>query len=318
MNGIQILLSQKVALPAGEQKAFAHLWFTEPERRLKMEIQEHPFYLDNKGVGLYCIKYLPAGSPKGGVVLCHPFGEEKLWAQRIFVSFARLLASNGYSVLRVDYMGHGDSEGDFEQSTLRTRISDIDSALEHLKSQLPPNTPLGLAGLRLGATLAAMLCEERKDVRFLVLWEPIVDGKSYLRQLLRINIATQSAVYKEVVRNSEALVENLRRGETINVDGYEIGRSFYEQLNAVDLLEGEKRYGGEVLLVSIARNPEKVNRPLLKLKQKYPGSSYAAVVEESFWNNVQAYCRRAENLFEQTLRWLEAKNDDSGQNTQPA
>jgi hypothetical protein len=61
-----------------------------------------------------------------------------------------------------------------------------------------------------------------------------------------------------------------------------------------------------------------VNRPLLKLKQKYPESSYTAVVEESFWNNVQAYCRRAENLFEHTLRWLEARNYDSGQNTQPA
>jgi len=279
-----------------------------------METQENPFFLDNQGRGLYCIQYTPAAPPKGGIVLCHPFAEEKLWAQRVFVSFARLLSQHGYSVLRVDYMGHGDSEGDFEEATLTTRLSDISCAFDHLKSQLGPETPLGLAGLRLGATLAAILSEKKDDIGFLILWEPVVDGKSYLRQLLRINIATQSAVYKQILHNSEALVQNLRQGKTINVDGYEIGQEFYEQLNGIDLLDREKRYQGDVLLVSIARNAEKINRPLFKLKQKYTNVSYAAVVEDSFWNSVPAYCKSADQLFEKTLRWLEGRTNDSRQN----
>jgi uncharacterized protein len=285
---------------------------------MNIDIQEHPFYLDNKGVGLYCIQYIPDGPPRAGIVLCHPFAEEKLWAQGVFVSFARLLARNGYCVLRVDYMGHGDSEGDFQDATLLTRLSDIRCALEHLKSQLGPETPIGLAGLRLGATLAAIVSEQRDDVRFLVLWEPVTDGKSYLRQLFRINIATQTTVYKQVVSNSEALVDNLRRGETVNIDGYEIGYDFYEQLNGIDLLQGDRHYEGEVLIVSIAKNPAKVNRPLIKLKQKYVRSNYTAVVEDSFWNSVPAYCRHADHLFDQTLRWMEARQDDSGQNSKPA
>ena len=280
----------------------------------KMETQENPFFLDNQGRGLYCIQYTPAAPPKGGIVLCHPFAEEKLWAQRVFVSFARLLSRHGYSVLRVDYMGHGDSEGDFEEATLTTRLSDISCAFDHLKSQLGPETPLGLAGLRLGATLAAVLSEKKDDIGFLILWEPVVDGKSYLRQMLRINIATQSAVYKQVLHNSEALVQNLRHGKTINVDGYEIGQEFYEQLNGIDLLDREKRYKGDVLLVSIAKNAEKINRPLFKLKQKYANVSYAAVVEDSFWNSVPAYCNRADQLFDKTLRWLEGRTNDSRQN----
>jgi uncharacterized protein len=276
-----------------------------------MDIQEHPFFLNNQGRALYCIQYAPSDPPKGGMVLCHPFAEEKLWAQRVFVSFARVLAQNGYSVLRVDYMGHGDSEGDFEEATIGSRISDIGCAFDYLKSHLGSGTPIGLTGLRLGATLASMLSEQRSDIGFLVLWEPIVDGKSYLRQLLRINIATQSAVYKQVLNNSEALVEKLKQGQTVNIDGYEIGYEFYEQMNGIDLLEGAKCFGGDVLLVSIAKNAEKISRPLIRLKQKYSRSSYATVVEDSFWNNIPAYCQRADQLFDETLRWLEARKDDS-------
>jgi uncharacterized protein len=269
--------------------------------------------LENDGLGLYCIEYTPAAPTRGGIVLCHPFAEEKLWSQRIFVSFARLLARNGYSVLRVDYRGHGDSEGEFADATIATRISDIECALDYLKTKLGPGAPLGLTGLRLGATLAALCTEKRNDVTFLILWEPVVQGKSYLRQLLRINIATQAAVYKQVLNNSDALVEKLRRGETVNIDGYEIGHDFYEQLNALDLLAGDTHFGGNVLLLSIAKNAAKVDRHLLRLKQKYTNGSYATVVEDGFWNSVPAYCRSADNLFEHTLRWMEAGNDDSDQ-----
>ena len=89
---------------------------------------------------------------------------------------------------------------------------------------------MGLLGLRLGATLAATAAESRPDVDRLVLWAPIVDGARYAQDLLRINITTQLAVYREVREDRAALVEAMRAGQTANVDGYEVGIAMYEGL----------------------------------------------------------------------------------------
>jgi len=268
-------------------------------------IEETPFFLNTLGYRLYCILYRPQCAAKCAVLLCHPFAEEKLWSQRVFVSFARRLAENGYAVLRLDYMGHGDSDGAFSHADVTTRLSDIAAGLDYLKSHLGAHVPLCLIGLRFGATLAALMSEDRKDVEQLILWEPIINGDMYARQLLRINIATQTAVYKQVVKNSEALVEMLHTGKTVNVDGYEIGRTFYEQLTAIDLLRSPLGFNGKVLVVSIVKHKDKVDRQSLRLKEKYPGCDYRTVVEEHFWSNIPHYYKRADRLAEATLQWME-------------
>jgi uncharacterized protein len=277
-------------------------------------MNEQPFYLENNGYRLYCIGNRPAGAVKCGVVLCHPFAEEKLWAQRVLVSFARLLARNGYRVLRMDYMGHGDSEGDFSDATIATRMADIHCALDHLKAELPDRTPLCLAGLRLGATLASIAAETRPDVDYLILWEPIINGETYMRQLFRINIATQAAVYKQVVNNTDALVKKLYNNETVNIDGYEIGRDFYEQLIDIKLLERKHAFRGTVLLVAIARTLERINKQFFQLNQRYANSSYLTVAGEPFWNNISVYCKDSAHLFDATLQWLEGKENDTREN----
>ena len=53
------------------------------------------------------------------------------------VNMGRRLASNGYPVLRFDFMGEGDSEGDFEDGTITTRLDDINCAVRTMKSSFP-------------------------------------------------------------------------------------------------------------------------------------------------------------------------------------
>jgi pimeloyl-ACP methyl ester carboxylesterase len=96
---------------------------------------------------------------------------------------------------------------------------------------------IGLLGLRFGATLAALAAERSPKVGKLVLWEPIVDGAKYMQEMLRINLTTQSAVYKEIRHNREALVRMMRDGATVNIDGYELAYPCYEQATAVNLKE---------------------------------------------------------------------------------
>jgi uncharacterized protein len=142
-----------------------------------MKGSELPFFFLNEGYRLFGVLHNVSGkTKKEGFIFCAPFAEEKLWAHRVFVSFARFLAEKGYPVLRFDYMGHGDSEGDFEISSVQTMISDINCAAQILQERIPSIESLGFLGLRFGATLALLAASLENRPKKLILWEPIIDG----------------------------------------------------------------------------------------------------------------------------------------------
>ena len=51
-----------------------------------------------------------------------------------------------------------------------------------------------------------------------------------MQEQLRVNLATQLAVYKEVRQDRAALVAEMQGGATVNVDGYELGGALYDEI----------------------------------------------------------------------------------------
>ncbi len=82
------------------------------------------------------------------------------------VNFARELVLKGYYVLRFDFMGHGDSEGDFENSTVKSRLSDVESAVHFLKKNYLNINRIAFLGLRFGATLAFISANNQQIAEF--------------------------------------------------------------------------------------------------------------------------------------------------------
>lgn len=146
-----------------------------------------PFIFGSGKRRLFAI-YTPA-APTGGrgraVVLCPPWGDEYLRAHRPLRHLASQLAAAGVHVLRFDYFGTGDSAGDLRDADLAGWTQDIETALEELKDMTDARR-VGLVGLRLGGTLAAAVAARQPGwVDTLVLWDPVVSGKAYLRELER-------------------------------------------------------------------------------------------------------------------------------------
>ncbi len=269
---------------------------------------ESPIFFNNGSNRLFGILHEPAGVPSGAAWLfCHPFAEEKLWAHRVYVSFARLLASHGAWVLRFDMMGNGDSEGRFADASVDTMVSDIDCALLQLEGRSRIKQGIGLLGLRFGATLAALAAERSPKVGKLVLWEPIVDGGKYMQEMLRINLTTQSAVYKEIRHNREALVRMMKEGVTVNIDGYELAYPCYEQTSAINLREGRRQLSGNCLIVQVGKEGQPIHPDLLALQETYASADLHNVAEEPFWKEIKRWYRAAPNLFKITLPWMEAR-----------
>ncbi len=269
---------------------------------------ETPLYFPHGGLALFGVLHEAAGTePKLPVVFCHPFGEEKLWTHRVFVSFARELALRGHAVLRFDQTGNGDSEGEFSQSSVSSALGDLACAIDRLK-ELTGSREVALLGLRLGATLASLAVEERDDVRALVLWAPVVDGDRYAQDLLRVNLTTQVAVYKEVRQDRAALVQTMKGGDVVNVDGYALAYDNYEQLTAIALAGTPKRFDHPVLIVHIDRVAgARPSAELEELAGRYVNATFLTVQEEPFWKEIPRFYESAPNLFASTLSWLAAR-----------
>lgn len=269
---------------------------------------ETPCFFPNGSYRLFGVLHEPASTPTGvGWVFCHPFAEEKLWAQRVYVSFARTLAARGSWVLRFDAMGNGDSEGAFADSSVQSALSDVNCAVRLLERSAGSGVGngIGLVGLRFGATLAALAAEEDRSISRLVLWEPIVDGSRYMQEMLRVNLTTQTAAYKEIRCSRADLVAMMKDGRTVNIDGYELSYPHFEQVSAIRLAEGRKSFGGRCLIVQIGPRNQPVRQELIVLGNLYAHADVWHATEEPFWREIKRWYGEAPNLFEVTLNWMQ-------------
>lgn len=118
-----------------------------------------------------------------GFVLCPPFGREYVSTHRVFRQFASRLARAGFPVLRFDYFATGDSAGEDSEGSLEQWLDDVATAVDTFRNHTA-GMPVWLAGLRVGASLAALYAAQHQDVGGLILWDAVVDGKRYVDTLL--------------------------------------------------------------------------------------------------------------------------------------
>ena len=117
---------------------------------------------------------------RAAVVLCLPLGMEGECARRPFRKLAERLQSDGFIVLRFDYDGTGDSVGtDEDPGRVQAWTDTVVDAAELVRAC--GVTSVVLIGMRIGATFAAAAAR-RHSVDALVLWDPCVSGRTFLRE----------------------------------------------------------------------------------------------------------------------------------------
>jgi uncharacterized protein len=150
-----------------------------------------PLHFGNAPQARFGVYHAAPGSTSSldrGVVLCYPLGHEYLRAHRAFRNLALALNRTGLPVLRFDYLGSGDSDGDGLDAGVAAWQRDIDAAVDELKQRARVSR-VSLVGLRFGATLAALAAARRLDIDTLVLWDPVLSGRAYLEELAGVQNA---------------------------------------------------------------------------------------------------------------------------------
>ncbi len=276
-------------------------------------MKEHGFFFDHKGMKLYGFFHpadLERKSEPVGYVFCSPFAEEKVRTQRMFVNFARWLAQGGIHVLRFDYGGHGDSEGEFQEATFRTQVEDIRRATDVLIEKSGVKK-VGLLGGRLGGTLALLAAEGDPRVSDMVVWDPIIDVHQYLLKILRSNLSSQTMRYRKILYDRKRLEEMIIAGESVNVDGYELTRGFYLEAMNCHLIQDMRKYTGSCLIVEICSKELLKKPPLGELQEtlKRTGEcQYIKVSDSVFWETQRYYNPKPAELFKETFDWIKRQN----------
>ncbi len=106
------------------------------------------------GTHISAFKYTPKGEKRhGGIVVAHSLLGNKVHMNALSIE----LAKNGFTVINIDFRGHGASGGYYLQSEL---INDIKAAVEYLESEVPYITEIGLVGHSLGGIIALDFVQE--------------------------------------------------------------------------------------------------------------------------------------------------------------
>ena len=137
--------------------------------------------------GWYHAPSIVAPQAHGAAVLCPPVGHEYTSAHRSLRHFADALASRGIATLRFDYPGTGDSAGsEDDPARVRAWVESVGHAIRAVRGWSGCDR-VGLAGLRLGATLATLAARDA-DVAWLALWAPYARGRVFLRELKALGL----------------------------------------------------------------------------------------------------------------------------------
>ena len=108
-------------------------------------------------------------------------GIEAICVYFTYRKLADRLAEQGLAVLRFDYDGTGDSAGqETDPGRVDAWLSSVTAAVDELAATGVPR--IGLVGVRMGGLFAAHEAARRGGVDALVLWDPCVSGKAFLRE----------------------------------------------------------------------------------------------------------------------------------------
>ena len=127
----------------------------------QMSVKTEKFTFQNSiGETLIGSLELPAGTPKATALFAHCFTCNKnvLAASRI----SRAMRDHGFAVLRFDFTGLGQSEGDFANTNFSTNVEDLRNAIGALRDRgIPPRI---LIGHSLGGAAVLQLAGEIEEV----------------------------------------------------------------------------------------------------------------------------------------------------------
>lgn len=194
-----------------------------------------------QGMTLRGMEHIPEGAPDQrwpAVILFHGFTSNRLEQHRFFWKLSKAFEEIGVASFRYDFLGSGESDGDFAEMTISGEIAEAHAILDQVR-QDPRIDParIILLGMSMGGLVASVVAGDRPaDLRDLVLVSPAGNMYDLMKPVIDLHLA-----------NPDLLV--------VDYFGNLIGRAFGEDVRAMDVYDRAKHYTGRVLLMHGTADP---------------------------------------------------------------
>ena len=158
------------------------------EKQLILEsgITEEPVSFLSNQQKLQGVLTMPAGQFRGVVVFSHGWSGNRCGPAGLLTETSRIIAGEGYAVLRFDFAGRGESQGEGLQSTLLSMADDLTAATQLIKARTGLRQVLYL-GLCSGGNVVVGALKRLPEAKALILLSvyPFSDGDAFSRDLNR-------------------------------------------------------------------------------------------------------------------------------------
>lgn len=135
-------------------------------------MKEVPVAFKSKGKQIIGVLHLPNRKKVPVIIMLHGWGMGKNGnPQFTFVRAARQFCKSGLAVLRFDFRGVGDSEGEFDDYTQTSMLEDLDVAIEYLQANDNVDSKkIGVLGWSMGGSTAIIGASRNRKIKCVVSW----------------------------------------------------------------------------------------------------------------------------------------------------
>jgi hypothetical protein len=254
---------------------------------------------------LFGCRHVPAGDVRAGLVICSPILSDFGANYQREVRLGRRLAAEGVVVQRFHPRGVGQSDGEGTDLTLPSMIDDAELAVTRLRERFDVNV-IALLGTRFGA-LSASAVAARLDGAPVVLWEPTVDPRRFLREGLRARSVHQ---LKRGAAAAEDPESELARCGYVDLLGLPVGRELFATPGGNELAAQLGERPRPVLLVQFDQRDE-LRDDYRELAEQWSAKGLSVTTrccpsDEAWWFVPDRLAPMAE-LLDTTVDWLVAQ-----------
>ncbi|PRR83367.1 alpha/beta hydrolase [Clostridium vincentii] len=169
------------------------------------------------------------------VIILHGFCGNMMGPHFMFVKLSKLLEKMGIASIRCDFIGSGESDGNFIDMTMETELEDANNILNYVKNlSFVDNERIALLGLSMGGAISSMLAGRRKnDIMAQCLWAPAGNMDEV--------ILSQSYIGDKY--------EEFREQGYFDVEGLLLGAGFVDNAKDIKIYEKAAEYDKKSLII---------------------------------------------------------------------
>ncbi|MCD6575977.1 MAG: alpha/beta fold hydrolase [Nanoarchaeota archaeon] len=220
-------------------------------------------FQNKKGEKIVGILHEPKEKTDKVMIIAHTFKGDKDY-QPIIEAAAEFLSMNKIAVLRFDFAGCGESEGDYKDATISSEVEDLKAAIEFVEKL--GYKKIGLIGFSMGATVSIIAYDSK--IKTLVLWSPLLNPKIQYERYKK---------FEEELKISKFIV----RERKIDKKKVRVGYNLFKEWGSLNMIPFIETVDCPVLSFIASEDKEVCNREEnLKMFKFFPNPKNKLVIVE--------------------------------------